>query len=190
MIWGEIPEVVRSVFADNDVWWKKGQQSTMQQFLSQYTLHDSDWQSLDFEHGGVLYAVVLFDILYHVDSNKLDWPDDVNSPYLCIRFGSVHQLLSDHSQKSLHGYVVNFASTRKLTDEQRSEWIDLLLNLSIFSDDIADFLLSDSIHITTFEGAAGNHIHVVHNEPTMFLCVNHDGSVLHLPDLKISEASS
>ena len=201
MIWGEISEEAQSVFADNDVWWQKGQRSTIQQFLSQYTLHDSYWRSIDFEHGGMLYAVVLFDII-HIDpkQHKLDLPMRGEGmsrpvytgewPYLCIKFAGVHQMLSNHSEKYVIDEVVSGASTRMLTDDQRSEWLDSLLKLSIFDDDIGDFLLSESVHITTFEGTGRNHVHIVHNEPTYFLCVKHDGSVLHLPDLAISDDSS
>lgn len=198
MIWGEIPEEVRGVFADSDIWWEKGQRSTIKQFLSQYTLHDSYWRSIDFEHGGVLYAVMLFDI-QHVDPkrHKLDLPIIGEGrgrpfytgqwPYLCIRFNGVHQLLSKHSEKYVVDDVVNAASTRILTEEQRSEWLDSILKLSLFSDDVADFLLNEGVHITTFEGTGVNHVHVVHNEPTQFLCVKQDGSFVHLPDLAVPD---
>lgn len=99
-------------------------------------------------------------------------------------------MLSDHSEKYVVDEVVNAASTRTLTDDQRSEWLDSLLKLSIFDDDIGDFLLSESVHITTFEGTGRNHVHVVHNEPTYFLCVKSNGSILHLPELAAPDNSN
>lgn len=108
---------------------------------------------------------------------------------LFIDFPNVHQVLSDHSEKYVFHNGIGHASTKILTAEQRMSWLDFLLNTAVVSEDVGEFLLNESVHCTTFVGVSGNHIHLIHSEPTQFLCIKLDGSILHLPGLMVSGSS-
>ena len=195
MIWSKISNDAQKTLMDDEVWWKKSQKSSVQQFLSQYTLHDSYWRGITYEYGGILHAIVSLDISHiNPKQHKLDLlmtGEQMGSPhysgkwpYLCIRFPNILQIVSNNNEKYVDDYL-NGASTKMLTSEQRLEWLNSLLKLSIFDDDIGDFLLDEGIHVTTFEGTGKNYVHIIHNEPTYYLCIKDDGTILHLPDLEV-----
>ena len=194
MVFEKLPTAVEMVVTDDDTWWKHGQRSTMQQFLSQYTLHDSYWNGIRFQQTGSCQAIMKLDSV-HIDPEliTLDLPISMNrkhyndDPYLCLNFPNVHQILSDHSQKYVTDYVVNYASTKMITTEQRTSWLDLFLKSNVVGEDAGDFLLDENLHCTTFEGTGRNHVYLIHSEPIIVLAVKSDGSILHLPHLEISK---
>jgi hypothetical protein len=189
------------VLSDEDVWWKHGQRSTVDKFLSQYTLHDSYWIGVQFQQNGSCMALLKFDVVWiNPALKKLDLPVQTNNvgkkhysggwPYLCIYFPNAHQILSDHSEKYVVDSAIADASTKILTAEQRASWLELFLRSDVVGDTTGEFLLNENVHCTSFEGTAHNRVYIIHNEPTLFLCVKRDGSALRLPDLELPDGSS
>jgi hypothetical protein len=109
-------------------------------------------------------------------------------PYLVILFSTVHQILSDHHHTHVVDTVITRAETSALSPSERMLWLDLLTKLDFLSKEVGSFLLDDNVHCTTFGGTSPNHLHFIHSEPTSFLCLKVDGSLIHLPDLKVPYA--
>jgi hypothetical protein len=191
----KIPLAVRQVLSNQSVWWEHAQKSTIEQFLDQYTLHDSYWLELQFLQTGSCLLLIRFDTMF-VDpsAKKLDLPlanqHYVDEPFLCIKFTNVHQILSDHAEKYVVDNVILHADTKRLTAEEREQWLEHLTKLSELGGNIGDFLLDENTHCTSFKGTAHNYVHLIHSEPTFFLCVKSDGSILKLPDLVLFNKSS
>jgi hypothetical protein len=191
MIYDNVPLAVQQSLANQDIWWEHGQRSTLEQFLSQYSLNASYSRGIQFQQDGSAQSLLKFDLMsLNARGKTLDLPlEYIGAMYLCINFTNVHQILSDHAEKYIADYAVTRASTNPVDKEQRALWLDLYSKLNVVSKDTGSFLSDDNLHCTSFEGTAENHVYILHSEPTIFLALKYDGSVLKLPDLDLSDHS-
>jgi hypothetical protein len=194
MIYDSVPMAVQQTISSKDVWWEHGQRATIEGFLSQYTVNDSYSRGIQFQQDGSAQALIKFDVKnINPEGSKLGLPTErgyIGALYLCINFTSVHQILSDHAEKYVSDYMITRASTNTVDSKQRALWLELFSKLNVVSKDTGSFLSYNNLHCTTFEGLAENHVYILHSEPTLFLCVKYDGSMLKLPDLELKSRST
>lgn len=197
MVHDDIPLEVQKQISDDDVWWRNGQRSTAAQFLSQYSLHDSCLPGIQLSYLGMCDVLLQWDTMWINPDQKpmnldlIDLPEIRRHyggpwPYLCIRFSSVHQMISSHHEEEAD-IIIGQATTMQISSDQRSDWLDLLSKLTVFDEEAGAFLLEDNVHCTTFKGIGNHRLSIVHSEPTFFLGIKPDGSLLHLPDLEVFE---
>jgi hypothetical protein len=195
MFHDDLPLDVQKQISDNNVWWKNGQRSTAVRFLNQYSLHDSNLLGVNLSYLSMCNVLLKWDTIWiNPDEKPMDLDLIVLPegrpyyggpwPYLCILFSSVHQLIFSQPKDTVDT-IIGQATTMQISSEQRSDWLDLLSNLTVFDAEAGAFLLEDNVHCTTFKGTGDNRLSIVHSEPTFFLGIKPDGSLLHIPDLEV-----
>jgi hypothetical protein len=175
-----VPPAVRALIDNKfDV---KAQRSTLRQFFSVYTMHDSYFLELSLDSKGSCYLLLQWDPVW-VENDTFKGIELTHWPYLYIEFGAIHQIVADGLEQTASMPVgIGSGNTTRVSYEQRVLWIDFLSKLDLNSKRRNEFLLDQELFHTTLE-LEGAELSIYHSEPTYFLCSTEEGVLVNILEL-------
>ncbi|HEX2907284.1 MAG TPA: hypothetical protein VHO69_10520 [Phototrophicaceae bacterium] len=174
--------------------WQQAQTSSMQRFLAEYTLHDSEWLGLQAELYGEAVALFDWDLVWaNWEAQRIDIPRIVfpggsigweRPAYLAILFTRLYYAVSARKKRKYkddHYSVLAGAESRQVSAEQREKFLGLMLD--VLGEDFAEFALDESLCCTVVEGISQDSIALYHAEPVKFLCLDKNGRIVPIPGI-------
>lgn len=158
------------------------QRSSLRQFFSAYTLHDSYFLEIALNSGGSFHLLMQWDPA-RIKNDSLKNIELIPWPYLYIQFSAVHQIVADNLDiTSEIPWCIGSGNTAQVSYEHRILWIDFLSKLNLNSKRQSDFVLNDELFCTTLKGGASE-LSIYHSEPTYFLCSTVEGVPVNILEL-------
>ncbi len=170
--------------------WDESTEASMPAFLSEYMLRDSYWIIIYLQPNLEAVAVIRWDTYWtrvrvpfpSVEGRSwvADWP------ILLISFGRMYQVYHSYQERNEAGWPgvteIHGANSVLVVQDEREEVLDCLLRKP-GPEEIAKFLVDDTLHHMTFIPIFGAWLNLLHGGVTWFLCLGKEGKILPIPDL-------
>ena len=167
-----VPDWFGSMLFSRNLPWDDMSKSSLTDFLSVYTLHDSSVITLHVALGHYAIAAINWDVGYE---RPILNPVLSNSDYaiLLIYFPNFYQLHMGRDAVTFP-FLIGEAKSITLTDEQRLALLNTEIQRQFHDDSTYEFLLESPICISTFISVENVRVEFTHGEAVYFVCLDKD----------------
>lgn len=166
--------------------WRSAQHVTMAKFLSEYSLHDSEWVGIWFDPSGAeATALIWWDTYWAGDKIPHSSDDDVPLPVLAIKFPHIFRVVWS-GIRIVTNTCISSAESQPTTEQEVNEIKALIEGARQRKDESQHNLLDADIFRTDFFACLEfdpNLVQIIHMGLVQLLCINHLGELIPLPDL-------